>query len=82
MEWFAENWHIAWSLFCLAVLVSVAIYYRRNPDASGAKIWFRIFPLGDPTGKTPTGFTDRAFKLWLFGLFILLMVYLFAPRYS
>jgi hypothetical protein len=82
MEWLAENWYVAWGLFCLAVLVVVGIYYWRNPEAPGARIYFRMFPLGDPTGETPTGFTNRALMLWLFGLFILLLVYLFVPGYS
>ena len=82
MEWLAKNWHIAWALLVLVAFVVARIYYGRNPEAPGAKSFFHMYPYGDPTGKAPTGFTKRALVLWLFGLFIVLLIYLFVPGYS
>ena len=82
MDWVAQNWHIPWGVFCLAVFIGAGIYYRRNPDASGARVYFRLVPFSDPTGRTPTGLTPRAVIIWLIGLAIVLLAILFVPGFA
>ena len=82
MEWISQNWYIAWGLFCLALFIVAAVYFRRNPDATGAKTFFWMVPFADPTGRTPTGLTPRAVVLWLVGLIICILAALFVPGFA
>jgi hypothetical protein len=82
MDWVAQNWHIPWGLFCLAVFIGAGIYFWRNSDAKGARIYFWLVPFSDPTGRTPTGLTRRAVILWFIGLAIVLLAILFVPGFA
>ncbi len=72
MHWLAENWWIVLGVFNIAIFVIALVHYRRNPEAPGARSFFKRAPLFDPTGKTPTGWTPRALLLWFVGMLIVL----------
>ena len=82
MEWIAQNWHVVWALIGVIAMIAALIHFRRNPDAPGARLFFRMVPFSDPTGTTPSGLTPRAVVLWLFGLLILLLAAFFVPGFA
>ena len=82
MSWIAQNWHLVWGLACLAAFIVLMIYSRRNPEAVGARAFFRLVPFADPTGRAPRGLTHRAVVLWLIGLLILLLAIIFVPGFA
>jgi hypothetical protein len=82
MEWISQNWYIIWGLACLVFFISAAVYFRRNPDATGAQTFFWMVPFSDPTGRTPTGLTPRAVVLWLVGLIICILAAIFVPGFA
>lgn len=82
MDWLAQNWHFVWGLVCLAVMIAALVHFRRNPEAPGARLFFRMVPFSDPTGATPTGLTSRAIVLWLFGVLIVLLAFLLVPGFA
>jgi hypothetical protein len=71
MQWLLEYGYIVWALFSACVLAGLVIYWRKNPDARGAKSFFYFVPRLDPTGRTPPQVTRRAW--WLFGFGIVLL---------
>ena len=82
MSWIAEYWYVVWALVCLAGIIAAGTHFWRNPEATGARIFFLMFPFADPTGRTPTGFTPRALVLWLMGLLILVLASLLVPGFK
>lgn len=79
MKWLSLNWYIVSGLLGLFFTAVAYIHFRRNPEATGASVFFFLFPRADPTGRTPTGLTQRAVVLWFFGVLILLLARLFLP---
>ncbi len=79
MKWLGQNWYIVSGLLGLIFTVAAYIYFRRNPEAPGASVFFFLFPSTDPTGQTPSGLTQRAIILWIVGVLILLFARLFLP---
>lgn len=82
MDWIAQSWHVVWGLICLAAMIAALVHFRRNPQAPGARLFFRMVPFSDPTGTTQTGLTPRAVVLWLFGVLIVLLAFLFVPGFA
>jgi hypothetical protein len=64
------------------VFIGAGIYFWRNPDAKGARIYFWLVPFSDPTCRTATGLTRRAVILWFIGLAIVLLAILFVPGFA
>ena len=82
MGWLAENWHIAWALFCAAVIAVGTVYFRRNPEGPGARAFFRIFPRFNPVQDRFKELTPRAIVLWIAGLVIVVLAILFVPGFA
>ena len=82
MNWIIQNWYVIWGLFCLGIAIACWIHFRRNPAATGARVFFFLFPGADPTGRTPTGLTPRAIVLWFVGVLIVLLASLFVPGFA
>lgn len=82
MDWIAQSLYFVWGLICLVAVIAALIYFRRNPEAPGARLFFRMVPFSDPTGTTPTGLTPRAVVLWLLGMLIVLLAFLFVAGFA
>jgi len=81
MAWLAENGHTVWALFCLAVLSTLIVRWRRNPESRAARAFFYFLPFADPTGRASPQVTPRALILFALGLLILLLAAIFVPRF-
>jgi len=82
MAWLAQNWHLVWALFCLAVLSALIAHWRRNPDGRAARAFFYFVPFADPTGRASPQLTLRALLLFAFGLLILLLAAIFMQGFA
>ena len=82
MGWLAENWYIAWALFCAAVIAIGTVYFRRKPEGPGARAFFRIFPRLDPAHDRFKELTPRAMVLWTLGIAIVVLSILFVPGFA
>jgi hypothetical protein len=82
MGWLAENWYIAWALFCAAVIAVATLHFRRNPEGSGARAFFRIFPRRSSAYDGFKELTPRALVLWIAGLVIVVLAILFVPGFA
>jgi hypothetical protein len=82
MTWLAQNWHLVWALFCLAVLSALIVHWRRNPEGRAARAFFYFVPIADPTGRASPQLTRRALVLFALGLLILLLAAIFVPGFA
>jgi hypothetical protein len=82
MDWLTENWYVAWGIFCASAIVLVAIYCRRNPEASGARAFFWLFPRLDPNHDFLKEVTPLALVLWSIGILVVLAAIIFIPGFA
>ena len=82
MNWLAENWYVAWALLCAAAIFGGAVHFRRNPEASGAKAFFWLFPRLNPGYKISSELTPLAIVLWCIGILIVLLAIIFVPGFA
>lgn len=82
MNWLTEHWYVAWAVLCAAAILVGAVRYRRNPDATGAKAFFWLFPRLDPNYKVSSETTPLAIVLWCIGVLIVLVAILFVPGFA
>ena len=86
MNWLIQHWYVVWGLLGLAVVVAVGIHFRNHPESKGARVFFLLFPVSDPTILEPTSTnpfrpTPLAFLLFAIGILILLLAMLFVPGF-
>jgi hypothetical protein len=79
MNWLTENWYIAWGVLCGGGILVGGFFFRRNPDAAGAKAFFWLFPRFDPNYKLSRELTPLAIVLWCIGVIIVLLALLLVP---
>ena len=86
MSWIIQNWYVVWGLLCLVAVFAAGIHFRNNPETKGARVFFFLVPVADPTildpkSTNPFRFTPRALLLFALGLLILLLAALFVPNF-
>ena len=79
MAWLSENWYVILGLLWLAIIGIAAFYFRRHPNASGARFVFYLVPFANPNPPLSTGPTPLA--LVVLGLLIVLLAMLFVSGF-
>lgn len=86
MNWIIKYWYVVWGLLGLVAVVVAGVHFRNHPERKGARIFFLLFPVADPTILEPTSTnpfrpTPLAFLLFAIGILILLLAMLFVPNF-
>jgi hypothetical protein len=81
MDWLSENWQYVLGVLWLATYFVVVFYFRRHPDARGARVVFFLEPWANPNRQRPPFPGRRTFFLWAFGVLIVLVAIFFVPGF-
>ncbi len=81
MVWLVENWYVILGVLWLAIVLLAVVFFRRHPDATGARVFFFLLPFADPHPTPSPRPTPRAIALFALGMLILLLAMLFVPGF-